>query len=245
VDLVEQSQQKLANGLQGQESSAGDGDPSSDQPGVAPPPEPASPQEPSSLPVPSANPPSPSGGGVEPPAPGAAPATASRRTSSRSFRQHRAMRALRAHSGGSSGSGGASTGGPNSRSSSRSTSRSQSRASLVMREPPAAAGVTQSASAQRQAARSIEQSLDPLLRARVEELAEQAVAARLRRRLSSGDTLSPVLTDEEILAADVAGIFRGGGGTGLESQRCALEPVANQACLGIPTREIDCADLDP
>ncbi len=227
AELSEQFQQQLDDGLlQGQKPSAGDGEPSSGQPGVAPPPEPASPQEPSSLPVPAENPACPSSGGVEPVAPGAAPAaaTASRRTSSRSFRQHRAMRALRAQSGGSSGSGGASSGGLNSRSSSRPMSRSTSRAASLREPLPAAAGVAQSAaSAQRLAARSIEQSLDPLLRARVEELAEQAVAARLRRRLSSGDTLSPVLTDDEILAADVAGIFRGGGngGSGLESQRCA------------------------
>ena len=226
AEVSEQPQQKLDNGFQGQIASAGDGEGSSGQPSVAPSPEPGSAQELSSPPSPSAKPASPAGGGVEPPAPGAAPATAtaSRRSSSRSFRQHRAMRALRAQSGGSSGSGGASSGGPNSRSSSRPMSRSTSRAASLREPPPAAAAAgpqSAASSAQRLVARSIEQSLDPLLRARVEELAEQAVAARLRRRLSSGDSMSPVLTDEEILAADVAGIFRssGDGGSGLESQR--------------------------
>ena len=164
---------------------------------------------------------------------GATAASDGRRPASRSFRQHRAMRALRAQSGGSNGGGGsggsggaqsgASSAGPASRSNSQSNSRPNSRAGSL-REAPAASP-TQPASAQRRAASAIEQSLDPLLRARVEELAQQAVAARLRGRLSSGETASPVLTSGETSEADIAaalaGVY-GDGGPGLESQRSAL-----------------------
>ena len=126
------------------------------------------------------------------------------------------MRALRQQSGGgggSEGSGGPHSGGSSAGPSSRSNSRSGSlRAMPSSSERPA--------SAQRWAA-SIDQTLDPLLKARVSELAEQAVAARLQGRLSMSGSASPVLTSGETSEADLIAALTGGdGGPALESQRC-------------------------
>jgi hypothetical protein len=131
------------------------------------------------------------------------------------------MRALRqqdGNSGGvSDGSGGLHSGG----SSAGPSSRSNSRAGSLRALPSSSA---KPASGQRWAP-VVDQSLDPLLKARVDELAEQAVAARLQGRLPSGGSASPALSSGEASEADMFAALTSGlsgdGGPSLESQRCA------------------------